>query len=292
MRADVAGHQVDLGKFRLDGFDRFDYSRGVSVSTVDGQHIDLGFDHLLGALQKVAGCPDCGPDAKAAMAIFGGVGILQLLLDVLNGDQALEIVFIVDDQELLYAVLVQNLFGVFQSRSHGNGNEVLLGHDLADGDVGARFEAQIAIGQNAYEFLVLGDRNAGNLVAAHQVEGICNFVIGREGDGVHDHSALGAFYLVYLIGLPLNREIAVNHAHAALLGNSNGQPRFGHGIHGRADERNVEADVTRELRLGIGFGGNDVRMGRQKQHIVKGQCLWHRKMNHVVISKGGSKLVL
>ena len=38
------------------------------MSTVDGQHIDLGFDHLLGALQKVAGCPDCGPDAKAAMA--------------------------------------------------------------------------------------------------------------------------------------------------------------------------------------------------------------------------------
>ena len=121
----------------------------MSVSAVHRQQINLGLHHLLGALQEVAGGADSRGHAQAAVRILGGGGIFQPLLDVLYGDQALQVVVIVHHQQLLDAVLVQDGLGVGQGGSHRNGDEVFLGHHFADGDVGAGFEAQIAVGEDA-----------------------------------------------------------------------------------------------------------------------------------------------
>jgi hypothetical protein len=67
-------------------------------------------------------------------------------------------------------MLMQNLFRFLERRADGDRDEIVFRHHLADGNVGAGFEAQITIGQDADQLFILGDRNAGNFVAAHDFQ--------------------------------------------------------------------------------------------------------------------------
>ncbi len=75
----------------------------------------------------------------------------------------------------------------------------------------------------------------------------------------------------------------MDHPQPALLRNGNRQARLGHRVHGGADNRDIQPDIARKLRLGIYVRRNNVRMCGQKQYVIKGQCLWHWKMNHVYL---------
>ena len=58
--------------------------------------------------------PSAAPTRKRPCVVLGGVGILQFLLNVLDGDQALQVVVIVHHQQLFDAMLVQNRFGFLE----------------------------------------------------------------------------------------------------------------------------------------------------------------------------------
>ncbi len=79
----------------------------------------------------------------------------------------------------------------------------------------------------------------------------------------------------------------MNDPDAALLGDGDGHMRLGDRVHGRADDRNIQPDIARELRLGIGLSRNHVRAGRQQQHVVESKRLRNRKMNHSVSRGNG-----
>ena len=205
------------------------------------------------------------PDAQAAFIVFGCAGIFEFLLDVFYGDQALQVVLVVDDEQLFDAVLVQNFFGLLERRSDRDGDQIFLGHHLADGNIETGFEAEIAIGEDADQFAVfLGDGDAGNFVLLHDIEGVGNLGVGRHGDGIDDHAALGALHLVDFIGLLLDGQIAMDDAEAALLGERDGHVGFGDRIHGGADDGDVEADVARDLSLRVGVGGHDFGARRER----------------------------
>src|SRR5258708_37276742 len=146
-------------------------------------------------------------------------------------------------------MLMQYLLRVLECGPDGDRNQVVFRHDFGKRDVGTRFEPEVAVGEDAYQLLVLGDGDAGNLIAAHDLQGVGDFVVGRKRDGVHDHAAFGALDFVRFVRLLLDREIAVQYSHAALLRNGDGQTRLGHGVHGGADHWDIQADVARELRL-------------------------------------------
>ncbi len=99
---------------------------------VDGESVDAHLDQGCSALQEVAGGADGSGDAQATLIVLRGVRILQLLLDVLDGDQALELVVVIDDQELFDAVLVQDVLGLFERGADRDGDEVGLGHHRVD----------------------------------------------------------------------------------------------------------------------------------------------------------------
>jgi hypothetical protein len=61
----------------------------------------------------------------------------------------------------------------------------------------------------------------------------------------------------------VNRQIAMNNPDPALLRQRNRHVRFGDGIHGGADDGNVQADLARELGLRAGVGRNYIRAGGQ-----------------------------
>ena len=168
--ADVAGQEIDFRQRRLDLPDGFDHAGRVSVSAVDGQQVDLGSHQFLRALQEVAGRADGRAHAQAAVIVFGRGGILQALLNVFDRDQAFEVVGVVDHQQLLDAMLMQDGLGIVQRGADRNRDQVLLGHHFADGNVGAGFEAEIAVGEDADQLLVLGDRHAGDAIVPHQLQ--------------------------------------------------------------------------------------------------------------------------
>ncbi len=89
----------------------------------------------------------------------------------------LRLLILVDDQQFLDAVLVQDALRFFQRRSDRNGDEIVLGHDFANRQMKPRFEAQIAIGQDAHQPSVLGDRHAGDLVVRHQLHGVFDLFV-------------------------------------------------------------------------------------------------------------------
>ena len=170
----------------------------------------------------------------------------------------------------------------FERGADGDGDEVVLGHHVVDGEVGAGDEAQVAVGEDADELAVLGDGDAGDLVAAHDVEGVGDGLLGGDGDGVDDHAALGALDLVDLAGLLLDGEVAVDDAHAALLGHGDGEARLGDGVHGGGEQRGVQGDVAGELGLGADLGGDDIAVGGNEKNVVEGKSFGNWGADHYV----------
>jgi hypothetical protein len=91
--------------------------------------------------------------------------------------------------------------------------------------------------------------------------------VRRHGDRVDDHAAFRALHLVDFVGLLLDGQIAMDDAQAALLRQRDRHVRLGDRVHGGADDGNVQADVARELRLGVGLRGNtSERAGSRTRH--------------------------
>ena len=132
---DVAGDELHFRQALLDLFDGFHHAGGVAVGGIDHEHVHLGFGPAPGTLQVIAGRADGGADAQAAVLVFGGVGIFELFLNVLDGDQALEIEIVVHDEQFFDAMLVQDLLGFFERRADGDGDQIVLRHHVADGQI-------------------------------------------------------------------------------------------------------------------------------------------------------------
>ena len=148
----VAGEQVDFGELLLDlrGLHRARARSGHAPSRWPERPTRLATSSAARS-RKSPVAPMAPPTRRRPLLVLAGIGVLQLLLDVLDGDQALQLVVVVDDQQLFDAVLVQDELGLFERGADGDGDEVFLGHHVADGNVGARLEAQVAVGEDADE---------------------------------------------------------------------------------------------------------------------------------------------
>ena len=97
-------------------------------------------------------------DAQPAAWSFAGIGILNGLLDVFDGDQPLEFEIVVDDEQLFDAMVVQQFFGCLEIDARFDRHQIILGHHLGDRRSRRLLETQIAIGQNADQLAVLSHR--------------------------------------------------------------------------------------------------------------------------------------
>ena len=71
---------------------------------VDADDVAAGRQQRVDALVAIGADADGGADAQAAEVVLGGERVLLRLLDVLDGDEALQLAAAVDDQQLLDAV--------------------------------------------------------------------------------------------------------------------------------------------------------------------------------------------
>src|ERR1035438_8175530 len=82
--------------------------------------VSMASTSTLRAFQEIARGPDGRADAQPSLAVLGGIRILQLLLNILDRDQALEGEVLVHHQQFLHAMLVQDGLGLLQRGAHRN----------------------------------------------------------------------------------------------------------------------------------------------------------------------------
>ena len=276
-RGDVAGDQIDVRMALAHLGDHVEDALRVAVRGVDDEHVDVGLHERGRAVQRVLADAHRRAHAQAAQCVLAGVRVLDELLDVLDGDEALQPVVRVDDHQLLDLVMVEHLTRLIERGPNRHRDEVLARHDVRDRPIDPRLEPQVAVRQDAHQpaFLaaVLGDRHAADAVFLHQIERLVDPVPRRERDRIHDHAALRALHLVHFGGLFLDAEVLVDDAHAAVLGHRNGQPALRHRVHGGAENGNVQPDSRGELGADVHLARQHRGVPRHHQDIVEGQRL-------------------
>ena len=113
---DIADDDLGVVRHPADLVDRLQHPRRMAVRGVDDHDVDPGGEQRLGALQFLAAGAGGGGDAQPPVLVLRGVREELRLLDVLDRDQPGAAVFVVDDQQLLDAVLVQQALGVVARR--------------------------------------------------------------------------------------------------------------------------------------------------------------------------------
>ena len=177
-------------------------------------------------------------------------------------------------------MLVEDVLSLLEGSANGDGDEVFLRHHLGNGDVGAGFETEVAVGEDADQLFVARDRDAGDFVAAHDLEGVGDELFGGHGDGIDDHAGLGALDLVDFAGLLLDGQVAMNDTEAALLRHGNGHAGFGDGVHGGGEQRGGEGDPLREPGRRGDLCGSNFAPGGSQEDVVKGQGFGQGLLNH------------
>ena len=279
-RGHVAGHQVDLGKFLPQQAHGFQHAGRVPVSRVDHHRVDPGRHQLLGPLEIVSRHSDRGAHAQPSVGVLRCVGILDLFLNIFDGDQSLQVKTVIHDEKFLHPVLMEDFPRLFERSAHGYRDEVFFRHHFFNRQIQARLEAQVPVRQDAHQLAVFGDRHARNFVLVHDLESVRNPVLGAGRDGIDDHSAFRALHLVDLRRLALDGHRAVYDADAALLRERDGQPRIGDRVHRRADHGNIQQDLAGEARSGVNLRRQDLRLGGHQKDVIKSQRLRNWTVKH------------
>ena len=123
--------------------------------------------------------PTAAPTRSRPALVLRRVRVLDPLLDVLDRDQALQAPVGVDDRQLLDPVAVEDRLRLLERRADRRGDEVAeLVISSRPGCVGVAREAQVAVGEDPDEAaLLVGDRDAGDVVALHQLERVGDAVV-------------------------------------------------------------------------------------------------------------------
>ena len=253
----------------------------MAMGGIDHQEVDAGVDQALGALEARIADRGRRGGAEPALRVLGGVRVELRLLHVLDGDEADAAILIVDDDQLLDAVLVKQLLGLGLADRLAHRDQVLARHQLIDALLRVGGEADVAVGQDADQAAevvaasaaAVDDRDARDAVGLHQRQRVGKGGIRADHDRVHDHAALELLDLADLLGLLFRREVAVDDADAAGLRHGDGEAGLGHCVHGGGDDRQVELDLARDPRPEIGLAGQHLRVTRQQQHVVEGERL-------------------
>ena len=127
----------------------------------------------------VGAAADRGGDPQPAVLVLVGVGVLAPLEDVLDGDQTLEDSLRVDHRQLLDPMLGQDPLGVVQAGAHRRGDQLVLGHRLADRLIEVALELEVAVGDDADQpSLAVHDGHTGDLEPPHERVGLAQRPIG------------------------------------------------------------------------------------------------------------------
>ena len=135
-------------------------------------HIHMRFQEGFRSLHDIRGDAQCRTAEETPLLVFRRIRILHLLLNVLDGDQAFEITFLIHNRKFLHLCPCKNRLRFFQGRSFFRRNEILRSHTLRNRTAVILFKNQIPVRDDADQFLSLRNRHTGDAELCHEVIGI------------------------------------------------------------------------------------------------------------------------
>jgi len=220
----------------------------MAVSCVQCQHIDACLDQCSRALHIVRPDADSCSHEETSARVGGCARIVALLLDVLDGDQPLEVKVVIDQRQFFDTMLLQDLLCLVQGGADRRRNQAFGGHQLGyrTGVIGG--EANIAVGKDTYEARTLSDGHTRDVIVRNEALGVAEGGCRWQGDRVHDHPRFTPLDLVHFGDLLLDRAIAVDDAQSALARQSDGESSLCHRIHGCGQDGDGEAYLRCQYR--------------------------------------------
>lgn len=98
----------------------------MAMRGIDDDEIDAGCDETPGALETVGSDAHCGGNAQTALFIDARVRVAMRLLDVLHRDEADAAILVVDDEQLLDAIVMQQALGFFAVDAFAHSDQLLV----------------------------------------------------------------------------------------------------------------------------------------------------------------------
>ena len=248
----------------------------MSVGGVDADDVGLRLDQRLDPVGRVFRHAHGGADAQPAQLVLAGVGELDHLRDVFDGDQPAKLEVVVHHQQLLDLVDLELLDRLVESGPHGDGHQVLGGHELGDGLGEVGLETGVAVGDDAGQPSVgMHDRDSRDPVLLHEGLGVA--VAGRQGqgDGVDDHPRLAPLHLADHVGLAVDGLVLVDDGHPALPRQRDGQGGLRDGVHGGGQQRDVEADLAGQAGADVGLFWKHPGFRRDQEDVVETKAFAH-----------------
>jgi len=133
-------------------------------------------------------------------------------------------------------------------------------------------EADVAARENTDRSVALDYRQPRNLMTPHQLECIVQRLPRPYRHGVHDHARLCALDLGDLERLELRAHVLVQNADAAFASHRHRGPPLGHRVHRARHEGDAQLDLPRKASGNVRIRGQKIRVRRQEQHVIEGEC--------------------
>ena len=146
-------------------------------------------------------------------------------------------------------------------------------------------------GEQADEFAVVandGKGAEGVALGFDQLDHIAHGLVGWDRDRLLDESVDVIFDTADLLELLFLRHVVVDQPQAAIERHAGGHLRLGDGVHIGRDNREVQAQSTRQLGVERGVSGENLRVNRGKGEVVvrQGQASLAREEGVCRLIKG------
>ncbi|MPM93947.1 hypothetical protein SDC9_141089 [bioreactor metagenome] len=209
----------------------------------------------------------------AAVAVVIRLFVFDQRPDILKTVEPGQAAVDIDRRQLADAPLKHDPIGVLKRSSFRRGHQIGP-HHIADFDIVTGKKFDIARSKDAEQFaLVVDDRESGKRIIFGPLlpEHLGHRDIGGEHHRMLDHAVQIEFDLAHFFHLALDRQIFVDDAQTAEPGHRDRHRAFGHGVHGRRNQRHIELDIAGKTAFDAGFMRQKIGVTRNQGNVVKSE---------------------
>ena len=171
--SNITNNDIDIGEHLL-GFDEFlDHRLRVTMGSIDDDSVGTSINESLHTVEGISSHTHTSGHTQTTLLVLTGHGLILGFGDILIGDKSDQTVILIYYGQFLDFVLLQDLCGSHQISLLMGGYEIILRHDFLDRTIQTTLEAQVTVGDDTHEVLLIVDHgDTTDMILRHDVEGL------------------------------------------------------------------------------------------------------------------------
>ena len=192
------------------------------MSSIDDDGISTSLNQSLGTIYGIHGNAYTGCYTQTTLRVLASHWLVLSLGDVLVSNQTYQVILVVNYREFLNLVLLQDGSGSNQVGLNVSGNQILAGHHLINLLVHVALEAEVTVGNNTYEMvLIIHHWNTTDMIIVHHIKGILHCTTATDSNRVINHTILSTLHDGNLTSLLLDAHVLVDNTNTTFAGDGN-----------------------------------------------------------------------